>query len=30
MGGHLRAVMGFRYYGEAGVEAAAKKKEMAA
>lgn len=26
MGGHLRSVMGFRYYGEAGVIAAAKGK----
>jgi GNAT superfamily N-acetyltransferase len=25
MGGHMRAVMGFRYYGQAGVEAAARK-----
>jgi GNAT superfamily N-acetyltransferase len=28
MGGHFRAVMGFRYYGEAGVEAARRKKEQ--
>lgn len=27
MGGHLRAVAGFRYYGQAGVEAV-KKKEV--
>lgn len=25
MGGHMRAVMGFRYYGKAGVEAARRK-----
>ena len=27
MGGHMRAVMGFRYYGQAGVEAWARKGE---
>jgi GNAT superfamily N-acetyltransferase len=27
MGGHMRAVMGFRYYGEAGVLAAQRAKE---
>lgn len=27
MGGHMRAVMGFRYYGEAGVEAARRKEQ---
>lgn len=26
MGGHMRAVMGFRYYGQAGVDALAKKE----
>ncbi len=26
MGGHMRAVMGFRYYGQAGVEAARRKE----
>jgi GNAT superfamily N-acetyltransferase len=27
MGGHMRAVMGFRYYGQRGVEAAARKRK---
>jgi GNAT superfamily N-acetyltransferase len=30
MGGHLRAVAGFRFYGQAGVEAAKAAKEKAA
>lgn len=29
MGGHLRAVAGFRYYGQAGVDAYNRKKEAA-
>lgn len=27
MGGHMRAVMGFRYYGQRGVEAANKSQQ---